>query len=189
MQASKTALTIFQLQHTLKNARVVYSSATIATNPDNLECLLRLGLWGPRTSFKDSATFADAMRNAGLPGLELLALNLKSEGKFLSRCLGFKVGQLVCGPSAIVFPKYARLWTGWGLSIHSSFVHVSPTQGCEFQVVRAPISPEFEQVYDLCARQWELLRQVRRPFCLDWFVLRLSIRSFVRSSRVSCSYW
>lgn len=35
------------------------------------------------------------MRNAGLPGLELLALNLKSEGKFLSRCLGFKVGQLV----------------------------------------------------------------------------------------------
>ncbi len=31
------------------------------------------------------------MRAAGLPGLELLALNLKSEGKYLTRTLGFKV--------------------------------------------------------------------------------------------------
>lgn len=31
------------------------------------------------------------MRSAGLPGLELLALNLKSSGQYLSRCLGFKV--------------------------------------------------------------------------------------------------
>lgn len=30
------------------------------------------------------------MRNAGLPGLELLALNLKREGKYIARTLGFK---------------------------------------------------------------------------------------------------
>lgn len=52
-------------------------------------------------------------------------------------------------------------------------------QGCEFQVVRAHISPEFEQIYDLCARQWELLRQVRHPKSVASCVRRCAHHSFM----------
>lgn len=135
---AKSAELIFKLQQRLRNARVVYSSATIATrsvrarptdhdnhphpnhahifspttlihhhtttpphhhhhSPNHLECLARLGLWGPGTAFSNSTEFAEAMRGGGLPALELLALNLKSEGKYLTRCLGFKVRPSLVG--------------------------------------------------------------------------------------------
>ena len=75
------------------SANIVQAQAPAqqTNSPDNLECLSRLGLWGPGTAFGTSAAFSQAMRNAGLPGLELLALNLKSEGMYLTRTLGFKV--------------------------------------------------------------------------------------------------
>lgn len=107
MKASQSALVIFGLQARLRNARVIYSSATIATSPDNLECLSRLGLWGRGTAFPKSADFADAMRSAGLPGMELLALNLKTEGKFLSRCLGFKVRRSAVALRCVALRDYS----------------------------------------------------------------------------------
>lgn len=88
---SKTAIIIDALQKKLREARVIYASATIATEAENMQCLSRLGLWGPGTAFDTSGRFAAAMRNAGLPGLELLSVNMKLQGKYFARTLGFKV--------------------------------------------------------------------------------------------------
>jgi hypothetical protein len=93
--ASKTAIIIDALQKKLREARVIYASATIATEADNLHFLSRLGLWGPGTAFDTSERFAAAMHNAGLPGLELLSVNMKLQGKYFARTLGFKVR--LCG--------------------------------------------------------------------------------------------
>ncbi len=90
--SSKTAVVVDALQKRLREARVIYASATIATNAGNMESLSRLGLWGPGTAFQTSGKFAVAMHNAGLPGLELLSTNMKLQGKYLARTLGFKVG-------------------------------------------------------------------------------------------------
>ncbi|WP_458429962.1 strawberry notch-like NTP hydrolase domain-containing protein, partial [Pseudomonas aeruginosa] len=44
-----------RLQHALPRARVLYVSATGATDPANLCYAARLGLWGPGTAFRDRA--------------------------------------------------------------------------------------------------------------------------------------
>ena len=54
---TKSAQFVYDLQTMLPNARVVYVSATGATEPDHMQCFTRLGLWGPRTSFKTSLDF------------------------------------------------------------------------------------------------------------------------------------
>jgi len=92
---SKSAIIVDALQKKLREARVIYASATIATGAENMQCLSRLGLWGPGTAFDTSERFAYAMHNAGLPGLELLSVNMKLQGKYFARTLGFKVR--VCG--------------------------------------------------------------------------------------------
>jgi len=83
-------VTIDKLQRVLRHARVIYASATIATGPENLQCLFRLDLWGPGTAFPNSVQFAKAMKDAGLQGLEMMSTNLKKEGKYVERTLGFK---------------------------------------------------------------------------------------------------
>ena len=49
--ASKSGKAVIELQERLRNARVVYCSATGATEPRNLGYMSRLGLWGPGSSF------------------------------------------------------------------------------------------------------------------------------------------
>ena len=50
----------------------------------------RLGLWGAGTSFADFKTFADTLEKRGVGALELLALELKSSGAYVSRGLAWQ---------------------------------------------------------------------------------------------------
>lgn len=58
---TKTGLTVLELQKRLPKARVVYASATGASEPRNMAYMVRLGLWGPGTPFKDSNEFINAV--------------------------------------------------------------------------------------------------------------------------------
>jgi len=49
--ASKSGKAVIELQERLKNARVVYCSATGATEPRNLGYMSRMGLWGEGSPF------------------------------------------------------------------------------------------------------------------------------------------
>lgn len=53
---TKTGLTALALQNKLPKARVVYASATGASEPRNMAYMVRLGIWGQGTPF---STFND----------------------------------------------------------------------------------------------------------------------------------
>jgi hypothetical protein len=52
VKGSRTALCVQELQARLPQARVLYVSATGATEVEHMACFSRLGLWGPGTSFR-----------------------------------------------------------------------------------------------------------------------------------------
>ena len=54
---SPQGMSVLELQKKLPNARVVYSSATGATEPKNMAYMTRLGLWGKGTTFNDFNDF------------------------------------------------------------------------------------------------------------------------------------
>ncbi len=54
--STKTGIAVVKLQDKLPNARVVYSSATGASEPRNMAYMVRLGIWGVGTAFR---TFQD----------------------------------------------------------------------------------------------------------------------------------
>ena len=58
---TKTGLTALELQNKLPNARVVYASATGASEPRNMAYMVRLGIWGPGTPFGTFMDFISAV--------------------------------------------------------------------------------------------------------------------------------
>mmetsp|Transcript_11231 Transcript_11231/g.27797 ORF Transcript_11231/g.27797 Transcript_11231/m.27797 type:complete len:1266 (+) Transcript_11231:163-3960(+) len=87
---TKSAQYVHDLQVMLPNARVVYVSATGATEPDHMQCFTRLGLWGPRTSFKTSFDFVKSIKKGECGAMELVAMHMKATGQYLCRVLSFE---------------------------------------------------------------------------------------------------
>ncbi|KAI7841339.1 hypothetical protein COHA_004957 [Chlorella ohadii] len=79
---SKTARAVEQLP----DAKVLYSSATGASEPKNLGYMTRLGLWGA----KDAVEFINILNKSRTGALELTALSLKASGAYLSRTLSYQ---------------------------------------------------------------------------------------------------
>jgi predicted RNA methylase len=78
-----------RLQNLLPRARVLYVSATGASDVNNLAYATRLGLWGPGTAFADRRTFVDSLRRGGIAAMELIARDLKMQGLYVARALSF----------------------------------------------------------------------------------------------------
>lgn len=91
-QASKQALAGVDLQARLPNARVVYLSATSATEVANLAYAQRLGLWGEGTPFATVHDFINAISAGGVAAMEKVAGDMKSLGMYLARNLSFNDG-------------------------------------------------------------------------------------------------
>ena len=47
------------------------------------------GLWGPGSPFTDFKAFLDSMKSRGVSFLEMLAMEMKSEGYYVARGLSF----------------------------------------------------------------------------------------------------
>ena len=78
-----------RLQNFLPRARILYVSATGASDVNNLAYATRLGLWGPGTAFADRRAFVDSLRRGGIAAMELIARDLKMQGLYVSRALSF----------------------------------------------------------------------------------------------------
>ena len=78
-----------RLQNLLPRARVLYVSATGASDVNNLAYATRLGMWGPGTAFADRKTFVESLRRGGIAALELIARDLKMQGLYAARALSF----------------------------------------------------------------------------------------------------
>ncbi|RDX80927.1 Protein FORGETTER 1, partial [Mucuna pruriens] len=77
-------------QDRLPEARVVYCSATGASEPRNMGYMVRLGLWGSGTSFSDFREFLGALDRGGVGALELVAMDMKARGMYLCRTLSYE---------------------------------------------------------------------------------------------------
>lgn len=70
--------TVLDLQRSLPKARVVYASATGATEPRNMAYMERLGIWGPGTAFQDFGAFLSVVERRGMGAMELVAMDMKA---------------------------------------------------------------------------------------------------------------
>ena len=89
-KASQTALTGIELQSKLPNAKIVYVSATGATEIMNLAYAPRLGLWGEGTAFSNKDDFFSSILSGGLATMEAVARDMKSLGIYVSRSLSYR---------------------------------------------------------------------------------------------------
>ncbi|XP_057655620.1 protein strawberry notch-like isoform X10 [Diorhabda carinulata] len=86
---TKTGLTVLELQNKLPLARVIYASATGASEPRNMAYMVRLGLWGEGTPFKEFADFISAVEKRGVGAMEIVAMDMKLRGMYIARQLSF----------------------------------------------------------------------------------------------------
>ena len=81
-----------ELQTALPQARVLYVSATGATEVSNLAYAARLGLWGNGKGypFGSREQFINAMEAGGVAAMEVVARDLKAMGLYTARALSFE---------------------------------------------------------------------------------------------------
>lgn len=88
---SQQALAGVELQNKLPNARILYVSATGASNLSNLAYCERLGLWGGKEfPFLNKQDFIASVEQGGISALEVVTRDLKAYGLYLARTLSFK---------------------------------------------------------------------------------------------------
>uniref|UniRef100_A0A2P2I206 Protein strawberry notch n=2 Tax=Hirondellea gigas TaxID=1518452 RepID=A0A2P2I206_9CRUS len=86
---TKTGLTVLELQNRLPLARVVYASATGASEPKNMAYMVRLGIWGLGTPFPEFNDFIAAVEKRGVGAMEIVAMDMKLRGSYIARQLSF----------------------------------------------------------------------------------------------------
>ena len=88
--ASKMSAAVIKLQAMLPMARIVYVSATGASELKQMGYMSRLGIWGPSAAFTSSHDFASELSQRGAGAMEMAALDLKARGLYISRMLSFR---------------------------------------------------------------------------------------------------
>lgn len=86
---TKTGLTVLELQNRLPKARVVYASATGASEPKNMAYMVRVGIWGKGTPFPEFTDFISAVEKRGVGAMEIVAMDMKLRGMYIARQLSF----------------------------------------------------------------------------------------------------
>jgi broad specificity phosphatase PhoE len=90
-EASQVGEAVKKFLDKMPALRTVSLSATAATDVMNLGYLDRLGLWGPGTPFPGGfSQFAGEISHGGMSAMEMIARELKSQGKYVSRTLTYK---------------------------------------------------------------------------------------------------
>ena len=81
---------MLELQNKLPKARVVYASATGASEPKHMAYMVRLGIWGPGSPFRDFNDFLGAVEKRGVGAMEIVAMDMKLRGMYIARQLSFQ---------------------------------------------------------------------------------------------------
>lgn len=107
-QSTKVSAAVIDLQRRLPQARCVYCSATGVSEVGHMAYLERMGLWGPGSAFADFEAFLGSMKNRGVSFLEMLAMEMKSEGKYCARGLSFRSAEFSMLPCALSSEQVRR---------------------------------------------------------------------------------
>ncbi|CAL8463694.1 g3228 [Coccomyxa elongata] len=84
-EPTQTGRAVLALQKVLPRAKVLYSSATGASEPHNLAYMVRLGNFG----FGGMLDMIRSLATSGLGALELFSMGLKATGTYISRSLSY----------------------------------------------------------------------------------------------------
>ncbi|GAX80052.1 hypothetical protein CEUSTIGMA_g7491.t1 [Chlamydomonas eustigma] len=87
---SKTSRAVIELQQRCRKARILYVSATGATEAENLCYMTRLGLWGAGAAFRDQEDMVSTLKDGGVGTMELVAMELKQMGSYIARTLSYQ---------------------------------------------------------------------------------------------------
>lgn len=116
VKGSEQGVAGVRLQNLLPRARILYASATGASDVNNLAYAMRLGLWGPETAFADRTAFVAAIRDGGIAAMELVARDLKALGLYTSRALSFAgveydvLEHRLTSEQIAIYDAYADAW-------------------------------------------------------------------------------
>ncbi|NLB80583.1 MAG: DEAD/DEAH box helicase family protein, partial [Clostridiaceae bacterium] len=115
-KASQRGLAGIALQEALPKAKIVYSSATGATEVENLRYADRLGLWGEGTAFPNGDDFVSKIKAGGLAAMELIARDMKAMGVYLSRNISYddvtydRLVHKLTKEQRTIYDELARSW-------------------------------------------------------------------------------
>ncbi|XP_049979324.1 protein strawberry notch homolog 2 isoform X4 [Alexandromys fortis] len=114
--STKMGKAVLDLQSKLPQARVVYASATGASEPRNMIYMSRLGIWGEGTPFRTFEEFLHAIEKRGVGAMEIVAMDMKVSGMYIARQLSFsgvtfRIEEIPLSPAfEQVYNRAARLW-------------------------------------------------------------------------------
>uniref|UniRef100_A0A674DQX3 Protein strawberry notch homolog 2 n=1 Tax=Salmo trutta TaxID=8032 RepID=A0A674DQX3_SALTR len=114
--STKMGKAVLDLQHKLPLARVVYASATGASEPKNMIYMSRLGIWGDGTPFNTFDDFLHAIEKRGVGAMEIVAMDMKVSGMYIARQLSFsgvsfRIEEISLDDDfKLVYNKSAKLW-------------------------------------------------------------------------------
>ncbi|KAK2492953.1 hypothetical protein MC885_018460 [Smutsia gigantea] len=114
--STKMGRAVLDLQSKLPLARVVYASATGASEPRNMIYMSRLGIWGEGTPFRTFEEFLHAIEKRGVGAMEIVAMDMKVSGMYIARQLSFsgvtfRVEEIPLAPAfECVYNHAALLW-------------------------------------------------------------------------------
>uniref|UniRef100_A0A3B3SDJ8 Protein strawberry notch homolog 2 n=1 Tax=Paramormyrops kingsleyae TaxID=1676925 RepID=A0A3B3SDJ8_9TELE len=114
--STKMGKAVLDLQSKLPLARVVYASATGASEPKNMIYMSRLGIWGEGTPFRTFDHFLQAIEKRGVGAMEIVAMDMKVSGMYIARQLSFSgvsfhIEEISLDDDfKLVYNKAAKLW-------------------------------------------------------------------------------
>ncbi|XP_023809708.1 protein strawberry notch homolog 2 isoform X3 [Oryzias latipes] len=114
--STKMGKAVLDLQNKLPRARVVYASATGASEPKNMIYMSRLGIWGEGTPFRTFEDFLHAIEKRGVGAMEIVAMDMKVSGMYIARQLSFSGVSFRIEEIGLdsdfkqVYNKAAKLW-------------------------------------------------------------------------------
>ena len=62
-----------------------------ASEPKHMAYMVRLGIWGPGSPFRDFNDFLGAVEKRGVGAMEIVAMDMKLRGMYIARQLSFQV--------------------------------------------------------------------------------------------------
>ncbi|KAM9106012.1 protein strawberry notch homolog 2 isoform 3-T6 [Megaptera novaeangliae] len=114
--STKMGKAVLDLQNKLPLARVVYASATGASEPRNMIYMSRLGIWGEGTPFRTFEEFLHAIEKRGVGAMEIVAMDMKVSGMYIARQLSFsgvtfRIEEIPLAPAfEHIYNRAALLW-------------------------------------------------------------------------------
>lgn len=116
-KGSQTFKAGFDIQNLLPNAKIVYSSATGATELANLAYATRLGLWGENGYFPTIKDFLQQVAPWGIGGLEQVSADMKRKGVYWAPSLAF---QGKTPEKTVTYEKLTQVLTPQQRDIHNN---------------------------------------------------------------------